>query len=110
MILLLLLLPGVAIANWTRTLTVEWGYTPPSAPAVVGFNLYLENVLVCNFPGKGIVNGSCTVSSPKQIGNFTLTALFSNNSESPMSSVFAFKYPDDASTIPSPVLLRITVK
>ena len=44
-LLLILLCPAWAMAT-PRSIHVEWGYTPPSEPAVTGFRLYQEGAAV----------------------------------------------------------------
>lgn len=73
-----------------RTIHIEWGYTPPSAPAVTGYVLYQEGVKICTFPGPTTTSGDCTVDLVKQSTTFTLTAAFNDNTESPHSAPFTF--------------------
>ena len=73
-----------------RTIHIEWGYTPPSSPAVTGYVLYMEGVKVCTFPGATITAGDCAVSIIKQSTVFTLTAAFDDATESPHSAPFTF--------------------
>ena len=100
-ILSLLLIPSLALAVDT-SIEVQWGYTPPSAPAVSGFQLYQEGVKLnqCYFAGASVTSGSCTVSLSKFPTSFTLTAKFADNTESPHSAPFAFT--------PIPVINSIT--
>lgn len=60
LIALLLLLPAPLLAaSWWRTITVEWGYTPPVEPAVDGFQLYNGTTKVCRFEGADTRAGMC---------------------------------------------------
>jgi len=83
--ILTLLLSSPCLASYT----VEWGYTPPSAPAVTGYRLYRESEKVADFPGAATESG--TVDGEIKIGDsFTLTALFSDSTESPHSAPFIY--------------------
>lgn len=76
----------------TRSIHVEWAYTPPSEPDVTGFQLYQEGVKLdnCFWAGADTSAGDCTVTLPSAITTFTLTATFSDVTESPHSAPFAF--------------------
>lgn len=91
-------------AGWERSLQAEWGYTPPSEPAVTGYLLYLDGVKVCTFPGATTSIGTCKVFLMKRISSFTLTAAFADNTESPHSSPFLLT---DA---PAPGIKSIIIK
>ena len=77
---LALLCPSWAIAT-PRSIHVEWGYTPPTEPAVTGFRLYQEGVAVHDWLGADVRAGDATVD---------LTATFADGTESPHSMPFAF--------------------
>ena len=84
-----LLCPAWAMAT-PRSIHVEWGYTPPSEPAVTGFRLYQEGVAVHDWAGPDVRVGDATVDITAPITIFTLTATFSDATESPHSAPFAF--------------------
>ena len=86
---LVLFCPALAMAT-PRSIHVEWGYTPPSEPAVTGFRLYQEGVAVHDWPGADVRVGDATVDLTTTITNFTLTATFADSTESPHSAPFAF--------------------
>jgi len=91
--IVILFLCSVIPANAVnKSIRVEWGYTPPSAPAVSGFNLYQEGVLTCQTQDPTSTAMDCFVNLTKEVTNFTLTAAFVDNTESPHSAPFAFKY------------------
>lgn len=73
-----------------QSIHVEWGYTPPTEPAVTGFRLYQEGIAVHWWEGAATSAGDCTVDIPATITNFTLTATFADGTESPHSAPFAF--------------------
>ena len=86
---LFLLCPALAMAT-PRSIHVEWGYTPPSEPALTGFRLYREGVAVHDWTGADVRAGDATVDLTTPITNFTLTATFADSTESPHSAPFAF--------------------
>lgn len=88
-VIIMLLCPALAMAT-PRSIRVEWGYTPPSEPAVTGFRLYQEGVAVHDWTGADVRVGDATVDLVTTITNFTLTATFADSTESPHSAPFAF--------------------
>jgi PKD repeat protein len=82
----------------TQSIHVEWGYTPPSEPAVTGFKLYQEGVSACQVQDPNATAMDCEVTLTAATTNFTLTASFSDNTESPHSAPFAFTTTD--ATVP----------
>jgi hypothetical protein len=73
-----------------RSLHVEWGYTPPSDPAVTGFNLYQEGVKVVEWTGSDLREADVICDLTASTTKFTLTAAFDDNTESPHSTPFPF--------------------
>ena len=73
-----------------HSIHIEWGYTPPSEPAVTGYRLYKEGVPACETQNPFATSMDCSVSLTQDTTNFTLTALFSDGSESPHSASFPF--------------------
>lgn len=111
LVLVNLLLLAKPCYGMQRSIHVEWGYTPPSAPAVTGFQLYKEGVKSCLWNGATVTVGDCTVELSTKVTNFTLTALFADGTESPHSAVFAFTDPDFGVTpIAKPTILSIIIK
>lgn len=90
--LLALLLCGLSIAASAaaQSIHVEWGYTPPTEPEVTGFKLYQEGVTACQTQNPNATAMDCEVTLTAVITNFTLTATFSDGTESPHSTPFAF--------------------
>ena len=86
---IILLCPTWAMAT-PRSIHVEWGYTPPSEPAVTGFRLYQEGVAVHDWTGADVRVGDATVDLTTMITYFTLTATFADGTESPHSAPSAF--------------------
>ncbi len=88
---LLCLLPTLAGAvATTQSIHVEWGYTPPSEPAVTGFKLYQEGAFACQTQDPAATAMDCEVTLSAETTNFTLTATFSDGTESPHSAAYAF--------------------
>lgn len=89
-----------------HSIHIEWGYTPPSEPAVTGYRLYKEGVSACETQNPLATSMDCSVSLTQDTTNFTLTALFSDGSESPHSAPFPFTIAEDTTPtteeIPAP--------
>ncbi|MCP3890267.1 MAG: hypothetical protein GY702_15565, partial [Desulfobulbaceae bacterium] len=98
-ILLCCLYSAFALAA-TQTIHVEWGYTPPSEPALAGFRLYKEGATACETGNPNAVSMDCVVSLEKDSTNFTLTALFEDGSESPHSPSFPFNKTSEEQEVP----------
>ncbi|MGB5233054.1 MAG: PKD domain-containing protein [Desulfoprunum sp.] len=90
---LLCSLPFSASAT-TQSIHVEWGYTPPTEPAVTGFKLYQEGVLACETKDPKAAAMDCSVPLATTTTNFTLTATFNDGTESPHSAPFVFTLSD----------------
>jgi PKD repeat protein len=89
-------LPSFASAATTHyTIHAEWDtYVPPSGYILSGFNLYQEGSLACQLQNPGATTMDCTVSLTKDSTAFSLTAVFSNGTESSHSAPFNFTTPD----------------
>lgn len=88
-------MPGHAATSSSRSIHVEWGYTPPSEPQVSGYRLYQEGVKACQTTVATATAMDCTVTLVKAVTNFTLTATFKDGTESPHSAPFAFSLDAD---------------
>lgn len=95
-------MPGVVAAatSSSRSIHVEWGYTPPSEPQVAGYRLYQERVQACQTTVATATAMDCTVTLVKAVTNFTLTATFADGTESPHSAPFAFSLNEDTAQTP----------
>lgn len=88
-LILLLLCLSVAGQSWAAEYTCEWGYTPPSEPAVTGFRLYKNGTTLIDFTGAAITSG--VFNATLTIGDiFELTALFADSTESPKSATYTW--------------------
>ncbi|MCK9369352.1 hypothetical protein M0R04_05385 [Candidatus Dojkabacteria bacterium] len=89
-------------------INAQWSYyTAPSFPAVSGFRIYQEGVFVCETKVPTATSMDCTVTITKSTTNFTMTATFVDNTESPFSEVFPFVYKP---IILAPTSLEIKLK
>jgi PKD repeat protein len=104
LITLLCCLPTFAAAATTQSIHVEWGYTPPSEPAVIGFKLYQEGAFACQVQNSDATSMDCQVTLSAATTNFTLTAAFSDGTESPHSAPFTFATPTASETALQAVL------
>ncbi|MDX9841719.1 MAG: PKD domain-containing protein, partial [Desulfobulbus sp.] len=96
--LLCCLLPTFAAAATSQNIHVEWDFTAPSKPGVTGFKLYQDGVHVCQTQDPMATTMDCTVSANTDTAKFTLTATFSDGTESPHSSPFPLTSATDSST------------
>ena len=94
-----------AAGSITQSIHVEWGYTPPSEPAVTGFKLYQEGVFACQTTDANATAMDCQVTLTAETTNFTLTASFGDGTESPHSAPFAFSLAGQPTT---PLVAAIT--
>lgn len=87
-IVLYLLLLWAISALASQSIHVEWEYTPPSEPAVSGYQLYQNGQAVVIWPGATTTEGDVTLSAIASGDTFTLTALFTDSTESPHSAPY----------------------
>lgn len=98
-LLLLVLLgfsmPPLLFAATSCTLHIEYQYSPPGTMAISGFNLYQEGVLVYqSFLADSETALDCPVYLHGDSTYFTLTAIFSDGTESPPSPPFFYSVPE----------------
>ncbi|WP_448874899.1 PKD domain-containing protein [Desulfobulbus propionicus] len=89
---------AIAVSAAAQSIHVEWGYTPPTEPAVTGFKLYQEGISVCQTQNPNATAMDCEVTLTATTTNFTLTATFGDGTESPHSAPFAFTSGDSSSS------------
>jgi PKD repeat protein len=89
---LLLLLPISSIGAENHTLSVEFSFTAPTTPAkqLLGYRLYKEGGQVCETNDPIASMASCNLLTEDGTFGFTLTARYSDGSESPHSPSFPF--------------------
>ena len=84
------LLFSASVASASHSIHIEWGYTPPSEPDITGFTLYQFGQPVCSTSNPDATSMDCEVNLVQEVTDFTLTANFSDGSESPHSAPFPF--------------------
>lgn len=93
LILAFLCLFATSAAAADRSIHVEWGgYTPPSELTVSGFRLYQDGSLACEIQNPNATSMDCAVSLYQDTTPFTLTATFTDGSESPHSAPFPLNF------------------
>lgn len=107
---LLVWLPTVAAAATTATIHAEWtSYTAPSGYTVTGYKLYQEGSPACQASSASATSLDCTVTLASDTTNFTLTAVFSNGTESPHSAPFPFTVQSQTATPLKAVITSTTL-
>ncbi len=104
--LVIIVLLAFPVLSWATSIHVEWGYTPPTEPAVSGFKLYQEGVYTCQTTNPNATAMDCDVTLTKPTTDYTLTAAFIDGTESPHSSPYAFT-PPIPEAVPAPKIFRI---
>ena len=102
---------GIASASTVISIHVEWGYTPPTEPAVTGFRLYREGVPIADFVGADLTQSDCNLviySDFRPVQNFTLTATFADGTESPHSAPYPFSVEGHLHPLPTDGVERLT--
>ena len=102
-----LLIPVAASAapGWQRNITVDWWYEVPTDLTVSGFKLYQETLPACEWSIPTIRTGACSVVLIKRFTSFTLSALFSDGTESPQSEPYVLN-----DWGPKPTIIKVTPK
>lgn len=108
-IALICCLPTIASAATSQSIHVEWGYTPPGTPSVTGYKLYQEGALACQTQDPAATVMDCQVTLVATTTNFTLTATFSDNTESPHSAPYTFSTPSEPTAPLSAVITTDTL-
>jgi PKD repeat protein len=91
-LLALLVIPTVSFGAETYTLQIDFSFNtaPDPAKQLLGYRLYKEGEQVCQTAQPDSSSISCDFLSDAGTFNFTLTAYYSNNTESPHSPAFPF--------------------
>ena len=87
----ILLFPGLVFAA-TQNIHIEWtyDYEQIEGKSLAGYNLYQEGVKVCTTNTPEDLEMDCVFESDPGTFNFTITAFFSDETESPQSPSYAF--------------------
>lgn len=100
--LLLLAMPTLSMGTTGHTIEIEFSFTPSydSQNPLLGYRLYKESEPVCDtsVPDSNVI--SCDITSEDGTFDFTLTALYSDNTESPSSPPFPFTLSSASTTDP----------
>ncbi|NOR23688.1 MAG: PKD domain-containing protein [Desulforhopalus sp.] len=98
---LLLIIPAISIGAEMRTIEVEFSFSDPdnSSKQLLGYRLYKEAEQVCETNDPSASRVDCELLTEDGTFDFTLTAHYSDNSESPPSPSFPFTI---VSTTPPP--------
>ncbi len=104
------MVPGYSFGISSHDIHIEWLYNQPSEAIVVaGYNLYLENVKICTNSNPSATSMDCVFEADAGNYEFTLTASFADNTESPHSSPYPFTLSqpeaaaaDTTTTLPTP--------
>jgi hypothetical protein len=75
----------------SQSIQVEWGYTPPTVPAVTGYQLYQNGNPRIIWSGADTRQGDVTLENLVIGDAFTLTARFADDTESPHSATFIWQ-------------------
>lgn len=92
-VVLIILHAGSASAMATHSVHIEWDYDPYTAPVneeLSSYRLYKEGVQVCQFDTPYAYEGDCEFMSDSGLYNFSLTAVFADGTESPLSTAIPF--------------------
>lgn len=90
-VLVLWALLWAASAIAAQSIHVEWGYTPPSMPAVTGYQLYQNGTAMIVWQGAATVAGDVTLNALAAGDIFTLSAMFDDATESPHSAPYIWE-------------------
>ncbi|WP_136809819.1 PKD domain-containing protein [Desulfosediminicola flagellatus] len=105
----LFLTPAISIGAELRNLDVQFAFTAPNYPTkqLRGYQLYMDGQQVCSTNDPTISRITCQISTQADTGNFTLTAYYSDGSESPPSPSFPLTF-DSPSVTPTAVVSTST--
>jgi len=108
---LLFLIPEISSGTETHTLDIEFAFATSDDPGkrLLGYRLYQEGVRVCEkyAPTKSSI--TCTFPSKYGTFDFTLTAYYSDKTESPHSPSFPFTIDSVSITPPGTELLQAVI-
>jgi len=97
---ILFLLPTLATGAELHTLQIDFSYSAPNDPPrqLLGFRLYMDGQQVCETDDPTTSSVSCDILTEDGTFDFSLTAYFSDSTESPHSPSFPLTI--DSSTYP----------
>jgi hypothetical protein len=102
---LLFFIPGISMGAELRNLEVQFAFTAPDYPAkqLTGYRLYMDGQQVCTTNDPSISRLTCKIMTQVGTCDFTLTACYSDGSESPPSPSFPFTF-DSTPVTPAAVV------
>lgn len=112
MLLLSMFLPVSAMAG-SKPIEVEFSFTVPPDKTVAGYRLYRDGTQVCNTVETSPGTMECTLAAdvPSSAANYTLVAVYDNNTQSPPSPGYLFALGDGTPKNPAmhtrPLMMRI---
>jgi hypothetical protein len=108
-VLFMIVLVGSFTASYGTTqakdhsIRIQFHYNTDALPGkqLVGYNLYKDGEIICNtsLSESEIQDFECSFQSPGGYFPFTLTALFSNRTESPHSAPFSLMLIDESMAV-----------
>ncbi len=104
LLLLSLSLPTLSTAAIMHTLELEFAYTPPATleQQVLGYRLYKDGEQVCETSvSSASPSITCDILTEDGTFNFTLTAFYSNDTESPQSPPFPYTIGSTSAALPA---------
>jgi hypothetical protein len=107
----LLLLPFVVRAE-DRAILVEFSFPPPEGQTIESFKLYQEGIHVCTSTDIIARDMECAVNIIKNATDFTLTAAYVGETESPHSPTYSFVVDDTVDPevpVAPPIILHMII-
>jgi PKD repeat protein len=91
-LLILLVLPTISFGAEMRTLEIDFSFTAPvdQEKQLLGYRLYKDGEQICATTEPNVSRMDCALLAEEGTFNFTLTAYYSNDTESPQSAPFPF--------------------
>ncbi len=107
LVLASILLPGYVSAAPSHDIQIDWAYSQPADDrTLAGYNLYMEGAKVCVQNNPSTTSLDCSVQAEDGTYDFTLTAFFTDNSETDHSDAYSFTL--TTYTEPSPEAAIVT--
>ncbi len=101
---MLFFVPAISTGAEQYSLDVQFAFSAPSysTKQLRGYRLYMDGKQVCTTTNASSSRITCNVSSEESTGYLTLTAYYSDNSESPPSPSFPFTFGTTSGTSTDP--------
>lgn len=92
-------LPTNYVFGAPYTVHIEWEYTPPVSMEVMGYNIYFNNEQACYIDGATQKSFDCVVDAVSGEATVAVSAVFSDDTESNLSSSYSVTIPDDIQAV-----------